>query len=56
MLLQAGSNPLTAVQNVKPEKLFSRERAVGQLLDIIDRATSQDQARFVAWDGEQIPW
>ncbi|KAK9803014.1 hypothetical protein WJX73_010890 [Symbiochloris irregularis] len=43
-------------KNVKPEKLFSRERAIKQLLDIIDSATSKDKAKFIAWDGQEIPW
>lgn len=44
------------VQNVKPEKLFSKERAVGQLLDIINKATAEDTGRFIAWDGQAVPW
>lgn len=34
------------LQNVKPEKLFSRERAVGQLLDLIDRTTLADTGAY----------
>ena len=44
------------VQNVQPEKLFSRERAVTQLLDIIDGATAKDKASYIAWDGQHVPW
>lgn len=44
------------LQNVQPEKLFSRERAIKQLLEIIDSATAKNQATFVAWDGQQVPW
>ena len=44
------------VQNVKPEKLFTKERAIKQLLDIIDNATMKDTGRFIAWDGQDIPW
>ena len=44
------------VQNVQPDKLFSRERAVKQLLEIIDNATSRDQASYIAWDGQRVPW
>ena len=36
--------------------LFSVERAVGQLLSIVDSVTSGDNGRFVAWDGTSIPW
>ena len=44
------------VQNVRPEKLFTKERAIKQLLDIIDSATMKDTGRFIAWDGKDIPW
>ena len=43
-------------QNVAPEKLFSKERAIKQLLDIIDKATMDDNGRYIAWDGQTIPW
>lgn len=43
-------------RNVAPEKLFTRERGVRQLLDIIDRATMEDNGKFYAWDGSEIPW
>lgn len=43
-------------KNVKPEKLFSQERAIEQLLGIIDGVTSKDHGRFIAWDGQTIPW
>jgi hypothetical protein len=41
---------------VAPEKLFSRERAVGQLLAIIDRTTMRETGKYYAWDGQEIPW
>lgn len=41
---------------VKPEKLFSKQQAVSQLLDVIDGLTPEDNGRFVAWDGSDIPW
>jgi hypothetical protein len=41
---------------VKPEKLFSQERAIEQLLGIIDGVTNEDHGKFIAWDGETIPW
>ena len=47
---------MPAVQNVRPEKLFTKERAIKQLLDIIDGATMKDTGRFIAWDGQDIPW
>lgn len=43
-------------RNVKPEKLFSRERGVTQLLHIIDNITMGDTGRFIAWDGTDIQW
>lgn len=43
-------------RNVPETKLFSTERAAGQLLAILDRATPQDSGRFFAWDGSEIPW
>ncbi|CAL8463417.1 g2951 [Coccomyxa elongata] len=43
-------------KNVKPEKLFTRERAVKQLLDIIDNVTMEDNGRYIAWDGQDIPF
>ena len=44
------------LQNVQPEKLFSKERAIQQLLKIIDGATVKNQASFIAWDGKPVPW
>jgi NAD(P)-dependent dehydrogenase (short-subunit alcohol dehydrogenase family) len=48
------SEPFQA--NVPAEKLFSVERASRQLLDIIAGCTPQDSGRFIAWDGQDIPW
>ena len=42
--------------NVSDERLFPPERAVRQLLDIINRLDERDQGRFIAWDGQTIPW
>jgi len=43
-------------KNVLPEKLFSKERAIGQLLDIVERVCMEDTGTFYAWDGSKIPW
>jgi NAD(P)-dependent dehydrogenase (short-subunit alcohol dehydrogenase family) len=43
-------------KNVKPEKLFSREKGVSQLLHIMDSLTMEDAGRFIAWDGKDVPW
>ena len=48
------SRPFQA--NVAPDKLFSPERTVHQLLEVIDRLTPADTGRFYAWDGSEIPW
>jgi NAD(P)-dependent dehydrogenase (short-subunit alcohol dehydrogenase family) len=42
--------------NVPEGKLFSVERAVSQLLAVIDRLQPADTGQFLAWDGESIPW
>lgn len=41
-------------QNVAPEKLFTRDRAVQQLLGIVDITTMKDSGRYIAWDGSDI--
>eukprot|EP00208_Stichococcus_sp_RCC1054_P001456 CAMPEP_0206141840 /NCGR_PEP_ID=MMETSP1473-20131121/14362_1 /ASSEMBLY_ACC=CAM_ASM_001109 /TAXON_ID=1461547 /ORGANISM="Stichococcus sp, Strain RCC1054" /LENGTH=297 /DNA_ID=CAMNT_0053536565 /DNA_START=261 /DNA_END=1154 /DNA_ORIENTATION=+ len=43
-------------KNVKPEKLFTRERAIQQLLSIIDNTKMDNTGTYVAWDGTTIPW
>jgi len=43
-------------KNVRPEKLFPRERGVEQLLTIIDRATEEDNGKFYDWKGDVVPW
>lgn len=47
---------LRALQNVRPEKLFTQERAIKQLLEIIDRTTMTGNGKFYAWDGQEVPW
>jgi NAD(P)-dependent dehydrogenase (short-subunit alcohol dehydrogenase family) len=42
--------------NVPEGKLFRVERAVSQLLQVIDRMQPADTGRFFAWDGARIPW
>jgi len=48
------SRPFQA--NVAPEKLFSPERTVRQLLEVIDHLTPAETGRFYAWDGSEISW
>jgi NAD(P)-dependent dehydrogenase (short-subunit alcohol dehydrogenase family) len=42
--------------NVPAGKLFGVERAVSQLLEVIDRLQPADTGQFFAWDGELIRW
>lgn len=44
------------VQNVRPDKLFSKERAVKQLLEIIDECAMSSNGKFYAWDKQEIVW
>jgi NAD(P)-dependent dehydrogenase (short-subunit alcohol dehydrogenase family) len=43
-------------RNVPPEKLFSVDRTVAQLLKVIDKLKSDDSGEFFAWDGTRLPW
>ncbi len=43
-------------RNVPPEKLFSVERTVNQLLVVIDKLSIQDSGEFFNWDGQKLPW
>jgi NAD(P)-dependent dehydrogenase (short-subunit alcohol dehydrogenase family) len=43
-------------RNVPPEKLFSIDRTVSQLLTVIDRLTTNDSGEFFSWDGSKLPW
>ena len=43
-------------RNVPPEQLFSKERTVRQLLEILDGVGMKDTGKFFAWDGKIIPW
>lgn len=43
-------------RGVKPEKLFSRERAARQLLEVIEGLDENDNGGFFAWDGQPIEW
>jgi NAD(P)-dependent dehydrogenase (short-subunit alcohol dehydrogenase family) len=42
--------------NVPPEKLFSIERAVTQLLSVIAQLHEGDSGQFFSWDGSRLPW
>jgi hypothetical protein len=43
-------------KNVPPEKLFSVERTVKQLLSIIENLQPADSGEFFSWDGSRLPW
>jgi NAD(P)-dependent dehydrogenase (short-subunit alcohol dehydrogenase family) len=43
-------------KNVKPEKLFSREFSVRQMLGVVDALDAQHTGGFFAWDGQRIEW
>jgi NAD(P)-dependent dehydrogenase (short-subunit alcohol dehydrogenase family) len=43
-------------KNVPPEKLFSVERTVNQLMSIIENLESSDRGQFFSWDGTRLPW
>ncbi|MEB3295745.1 MAG: SDR family NAD(P)-dependent oxidoreductase [Synechococcales bacterium] len=43
-------------RNVPPEKLFSTERTVTQLLTVLDGLQNQDSGEFFSWDGSRLPW
>jgi NAD(P)-dependent dehydrogenase (short-subunit alcohol dehydrogenase family) len=43
-------------RNVPPEKLFSVERSVTQLLTVIEQLETGDSGTFFSWDGTKLPW
>ena len=43
-------------RGVPPEKLFSTERTVSQLLDVLSEVTLEDSGEFFSWDGSRLPW
>jgi NAD(P)-dependent dehydrogenase (short-subunit alcohol dehydrogenase family) len=43
-------------RNVAPEKLFSVDRTVTQLLQVIDNLQLSDSGEFFSWDGSRLPW
>ncbi|CAF2148803.1 unnamed protein product [Brassica napus] len=43
-------------RNVPEGKLFTTEYSVQKLLHIINNAKKQDNGKFFAWDGQEIPW
>jgi NAD(P)-dependent dehydrogenase (short-subunit alcohol dehydrogenase family) len=43
-------------RNVPPEKLFSVDRTVSQLLTVIAGLEVSDSGEFFSWDGSRLPW
>jgi NAD(P)-dependent dehydrogenase (short-subunit alcohol dehydrogenase family) len=43
-------------RNVPPDRLFSVDRTVSQLLSVIDQLTEADNGAFFSWDGSRLPW
>ncbi|XP_042519590.1 C-factor-like [Macadamia integrifolia] len=43
-------------RNVPESKLFTKEFSVQKLLSIVDSVKSNDNGKFFAWDGQEIPW
>ena len=43
-------------RNVPPEKLFTVERTVQQLLTVLNQLQESDSGEFFSWDGSRLPW
>ncbi len=43
-------------RNVSPEKLFSIDRTVDQLVNVMNGLTLNDSGEFFSWDGTRLPW
>lgn len=43
-------------RNVPPEKLFTVDRTVSQLLAVIEKLEMSDSGQFFSWDGSRLPW
>ncbi len=41
---------------VPSEKLFSTERTVRQLIEVMSALTTVDSGEFFSWDGSRLPW
>ncbi|MFE4105493.1 SDR family NAD(P)-dependent oxidoreductase [Almyronema epifaneia] len=43
-------------QNVAPEKLFTVDRTVTQLIEVMRQLSPADSGEFFSWDGSRLPW
>merc|ERR1711925_28220 len=41
-------------KGVPKDKLFTTQFSVAKMLEIIDRASTEDSGKFFAWDGQEI--
>ncbi|MBC7516261.1 MAG: SDR family NAD(P)-dependent oxidoreductase [Alkalinema sp. FL-bin-369] len=43
-------------RGVPPDKLFSIDRTVGQLMQVMNGLSPEDSGEFFSWDGTPLPW
>jgi len=43
-------------RGVPPEKLFSTEKTVSQLMSVLADVKMEDSGEFFSWDGSRLPW
>jgi len=43
-------------RNYPKDKIFPKEYGVERMLQVIDGVGEEDNGKFYAWDGEEIPW
>lgn len=43
-------------RGVPPEKLFSVDRTVAQLIAVLSQLKTEDHGGFFSWDGSRLPW
>ncbi|MGD1865960.1 MAG: SDR family NAD(P)-dependent oxidoreductase [Phormidesmis sp.] len=43
-------------RGVPPEKLFSTEKTVSQLMTVLSDVKLEDSGEFFSWDGSRLPW
>ncbi|MGB3535278.1 MAG: SDR family NAD(P)-dependent oxidoreductase [Microcoleaceae cyanobacterium] len=43
-------------RNVPPEKLFSVEKTVSQLIAVMTQLDTKESGEFFSWDGSRLPW
>lgn len=43
-------------KNYPKDKIFSKEFGVEKMMQVIDSVEEEDNGKFYAWDGQEIPW